>query len=98
MLDERFEWDDAKAASNLRKHKVAFEVVREVFDDIFADDIGPHFVDGEERFKRVGMAGGRVFVVVYTERVYDDELMRIRMISAWKANSDEQARYLNQRR
>jgi uncharacterized DUF497 family protein len=29
----RFEWDPAKAAANLRKHGVAFEEARTVFED-----------------------------------------------------------------
>ena len=29
MRDDRFEWDDAKAASNARKHGVTFETARE---------------------------------------------------------------------
>lgn len=33
MRDANFEWDDRKAASNLRKHGVAFEHARAVFAD-----------------------------------------------------------------
>ena len=29
----KFEWDDAKAASNLQKHRVSFEEARAVFSD-----------------------------------------------------------------
>jgi len=36
-MDE-FEWDRAKAESNLRKHGVAFEAACGVFDDPFALD------------------------------------------------------------
>ena len=36
MQDEDFEWDDAKAASNLEKHKVSFDAARHVFADVFA--------------------------------------------------------------
>jgi uncharacterized DUF497 family protein len=28
MVDDEFEWDNAKAASNLRKHGVSFEAAR----------------------------------------------------------------------
>jgi uncharacterized protein len=50
-----FEWDDAKAASNLAKHKVSFEAAIAVFGD-------PEMVvvsatrqrDGEARFRAVG--------------------------------------------
>jgi uncharacterized protein len=33
MRDDTFEWDDAKAASNARKHGVTFDDAREVFGD-----------------------------------------------------------------
>jgi uncharacterized DUF497 family protein len=64
-----FEWDGAKATSNLRKHRVAFEDVTGVFDDLYA----MHFADrsmnyGEERFAAVGMVDGIVYYVAYTER------------------------------
>ena len=31
----RFEWDPQKAASNLRKHGISFEIATHVFDDPF---------------------------------------------------------------
>jgi uncharacterized DUF497 family protein len=36
MRDERFEWHDRKAATNLREHHVTFELARLVFDDPMA--------------------------------------------------------------
>jgi uncharacterized DUF497 family protein len=33
VRDDRFEWDDAKADSNRRKHGVSFDQAREAFDD-----------------------------------------------------------------
>ena len=36
MRDNRFEWDDRKAASNLRDHKVSFGLARTAFDDLLA--------------------------------------------------------------
>jgi uncharacterized DUF497 family protein len=36
MLDDEFEWDDAKASLNWRNHGVSFEMARDVFKDIFA--------------------------------------------------------------
>ena len=32
-MDIRFEWDDEKAALNLKKHKVSFEEAKTVFYD-----------------------------------------------------------------
>lgn len=33
MRDDEFEWDDRKAARNLREHGVSFEEARQAFDD-----------------------------------------------------------------
>jgi uncharacterized DUF497 family protein len=35
-MAEEFEWDPSKAAANLAKHKVSFEVAREAFNDPFS--------------------------------------------------------------
>ncbi len=89
MIDDAFEWDDAKAASNVEKHAVCFEEARAVFCDPFAIEL---FDDreayGEERYVLIGMAVNSVVVVVYTER--DD---RRRIISARKAEPNEQRFY-----
>ena len=89
MNDDEFEWDEAKAEANLRKHKISFQEASRVFDDLFAlieQDLSEDF--GEDRFLATGVIKGSLVTVVYTER---DE--RIRLISARKANSDEQKRY-----
>ena len=36
MNENEFEWNAAKAQSNLAKHGVSFEAARCVFDDVFA--------------------------------------------------------------
>jgi len=88
MRDDRFEWDDRKAAGNLRKHRVEFEHARLVFDDPNASDRLDEDEDEEERSVRVGMANGRLLFVVYTVRGE-----RTRIISARKATKDEQDDY-----
>jgi uncharacterized DUF497 family protein len=58
-----FEWDPAKAASDLQKHGVAFEDAIKVFDDdraLASLDTDPDV----ERFKIVGTADGRVLVMI----------------------------------
>ena len=81
----RFEWDPAKAATNLREHRVAFADATTAFDDdraIVEDDPDPD----EERFKITGLtSAGRLVVVIYTERSGG----RIRIISARKATKHE---------
>ena len=85
-----FEWDPAKAASNLRKHGVAFEEARTVFEDdeaLLLPD--PEHSDREERFVLMGLSAAlRVLVVVHCER---DDGSTIRSISARKADRGERA-------
>ncbi len=45
-----FEWDEAKAASNLAKHAVSFEEAKTVFDDpVYVDFCDPDHSQGEDR-------------------------------------------------
>ena len=84
-----FQWDDAKAAGNLRKHGVDFIDARLVFKDYFAiHDLDVSHSFDEERMVVTGMAGNVLLKVVYTER--DD---KIRIITARRANRHEQAEY-----
>ena len=90
MRDEWFEWDDRKAASNQRNHNVSFETARLAFADpdwVDAPDPDPD----EERFNRLCMHEGRIYVVTYTERG-----TRTRIISARKASRHEQDLYDDQ--
>jgi uncharacterized DUF497 family protein len=87
-----FEWDPAKANTNLLKHGVDFEVASRVFQDpaaiIEPDDSDP----GEERWRAIGLAGGEVLFVVFTER--NEHVTRI--VSARKANKREERAYFGQ--
>jgi uncharacterized DUF497 family protein len=91
MEFEEYEWDAAKAASNLAKHGVAFEDARRVFDDAYADHrYAPDTVDDEQRMMATGMVNGVVLTVAYTER--GD---KTRIISARKATRHEQKAYFD---
>lgn len=90
MQDNEFEWDDAKANSNLAKHNVSFEIAREAFQDpnwVELDDDHPD----ESRYRRVCAYEGRIYVVVYTERG-----SRTRIISARRANRYDRSIYADQ--
>ena len=90
MLD--FEWDDAKAAANFRKHGVTFEQAAFAFGDPFAVEwIDESAVYGEERVILLGMSGGQILSVVYTERGE-----RLRIISARRATKHEKDNYYRQ--
>ena len=64
-----FEWDDAKAASNLRDHGISFAQATAAFRDPFAVEwIDDRQAYGEERVILLGMKDGQILTVVYTER------------------------------
>jgi uncharacterized protein len=49
MINEDFEWDDDKAASNLLKHRVSFDEAADAFDDENAVEIDDPGNYGERR-------------------------------------------------
>lgn len=88
----KFEWDLARARSNLRKHQVGFKEAARVFLDPSRIETFDGRDDyGEDRCKTVGLVAPALLAVVYTIRGKDDET--IRLISARKADSYEQAQY-----
>jgi hypothetical protein len=87
----RFEWDEDKARSNVRKHDVTFDEASSVFADplgvIFDDE--EHSVD-EVRELLIGHSVlQRLLVVSFTERGED----LVRIISARKATKRERKDY-----
>ena len=88
-----FEWDEEKAASNIRDHDgVAFEQAAAAFSDTFAVEWIDEREDyGEERSVLLGMTGGQLLYVAYTERGDN-----IRIISARRATRHEQDIYFRQ--
>ena len=87
MTEDRF--DPAKDAANRVKHGVALAFG----DEIFADDnhlIPPSIreIDGEERYKVVGLVGGKLFAGIFVWR--GD---RPRFISVRRSNKGEERAY-----
>jgi len=88
----RFEWDEAKAAANLKRHQVSFEEAK----SIFFDEFGVQFFDDdhsneEERFLMLGMSSeAKLLIVCHCER---DHGATIRIISARKATKRESKFY-----
>jgi uncharacterized protein len=84
------EWDDAKAAVNLRKHGVSFEHAASVFYDPLAltgDD--PDHSVSEKRFVTFGESStGKLLAVFHTSRTN-----KIRIISARPATRTERKIY-----
>ena len=87
MMD--YEWDPAKAATNLQKHGISFADAVSVFSDDFALTVADDFAE-EERFVMLGTdAFGRLLLVVFTWR--GEQIIRI--ISARKATRQERTQY-----
>ena len=63
----RFEWDEAKRQSNLRKHEIDFVGIEEVFAAQTITIRDDRFDYGEERFITLGLLKGRLVVITHTE-------------------------------
>ncbi|MFZ5821334.1 MAG: BrnT family toxin [Chloroflexota bacterium] len=87
-----FEWDSQKAATNIRKHSITFELACEAFFDPFVRYLDDEVVDGELRETIIGLATNwQLLYVVYVMR--EDV---IRVISARLITSAERETYENQ--
>lgn len=92
----QFEWDEAKAAVNFRKHGVSFELASSVFKDprilTVADLEHSEF---EERWFSIGLAdNGAMLSVAYLWTKTDPGLIKIRMITARRATTTEIRYYM----
>ena len=90
-----FEWDEIKAAANLRKHGVSFDVARTIFNDPFLLTVADlEHSKAEERWFSVGSAfTGTVLAVVYLWFESEQATTKIRVISARKATPSEIRQY-----
>lgn len=88
-----FEWDDDKAASNLVKHGVSFELARAVWNDPLHVILPDRIESREQRWHAIGMVGTVVIMVVVHSYPEPDDEDRIRIISARRATAQERKRY-----
>lgn len=85
-------WDPEKAAANLRKHKVGFELAARVFGDSFALSLpDPH--SGEERWRTIGKPSSDFPVLLFVVHTWDDLTGQGRIISARRAEVHERKAY-----
>lgn len=96
-MSTRFEWDLAKAAINLRKHAISFDIALRVFADPFALTEQVRIEGDEQRWQTLGIVEGYLLLVV-AHTVRDDEedgqpIEIIRIISARAADRKERRRY-----
>ena len=91
-----FEWDLAKAASNLRKHGVGFDLAATVFrDPLMRSVLDPdHGGEPEERWITMGQdRDGRLLVVSHTGDRAGGNRLPVRLISARRATRNERRQY-----
>ncbi len=84
-----YEWDPAKAKTNLRKHRVSFADAALALEDARALTVSDPDSSGEQRFVSMGLdPNGRVLVTVFVPRG-----RRTRIISSRKASRHERRAY-----
>jgi uncharacterized DUF497 family protein len=88
----KFEWDPAKASSNIKKHGVSFDEAQTVFYDEFAVQFfDEDSSESEDRFLMLGFSEeARFLIVCHCERELGNV---IRIISARKAKRNESKYY-----
>lgn len=91
----RFDWDEVKAATNVRKHGVSFDLACTIFRDprllTVADLVHS---ETEERWFSIGCASnGRLLTVVYLWSDADPSAIKVRLFSARKATQAETLQY-----
>ena len=97
MYDLHFEWDKRKDKANVKKHGVFFEEARSVFYDEFAlQFLDPDHSDTEDRFILLGHSH-RINTLVVCHCFREDETT-IRIISARKADAEEEQAYWSYRK
>jgi uncharacterized protein len=84
----RFEWDESKRRSNIKRHGIDFVEVEIVFAGETITSLDDRYSYNETRFLTFGLLWGRVVAIAHTEA---HEVMRI--ISVRKATKNEEIAY-----
>jgi len=94
-MNYNFEWDPAKATSNLQKHGVSFSRAAQVFlDPLMLSLYDEEHGEDEDRWVTMGVDRNDVLIVViHTYKGMDDENTTARIISARKATKQEAKDY-----
>jgi uncharacterized protein len=92
----RWTWDPQKARTNLRVHKVSFELAMQIFEDPMVASRRDPFPD-EERWQSIGKPSSDSFIVLFV--VHTDPVVQPdgeeegRIVSARRATSHERVAY-----
>ncbi len=97
MSQLEFEWDPQKNKTNAKKHGVSFAEAQTVFYDEYAIlFLDPDHSEDEDRFILLGLSFKLNTLVVC--HCFRQEETIIRLISARKADKDEERDYWSERR
>ncbi|MCC7266506.1 MAG: BrnT family toxin [Caulobacteraceae bacterium] len=88
-----FEWDPAKARSNLVKHGIAFDEAIQVWDDPLHQSRRTRIENFEERWQTIGMVGPVALVLVVHTYPDPQNDQRVRVMSARRALRHERRQY-----
>ncbi len=89
-----FDWNDDKRNQTLMDRGIDFIDAALVWDDPFRQERLDHrYHYGEKRIQTIGRVSFGILLVVYTERINQDGVEVIRIISARKASKRERAEY-----
>lgn len=93
-------WDDAKAQRNLAKHGVTFaQAATVILDPLALTVFDTLHSEEEERWFTLGQSDdGHLLAVSHTYQNIDDNLAKIRLISARHATRRERQQYENKTR
>ena len=93
----KFEWDKKKNKINTKKHGVSFDEAQTVFYDEYAIQFfDPEYSESEDRFLLLGTSFKLKTIVVC--HCFRQEETIIRIISARKADRDEEQAYWSKRK
>ncbi len=97
MTEIIFEWDNKKDKINIKKHGVSFDEARTVFyDENAIQYFDPDHSDEEDRFILLGISYKlKILIVCHCFRENDSV---IRIISARKADKEEESEYWRNRK
>jgi len=97
MNELKFEWDERKDKANIKNHGVSFNEAQTVFyDENAIHFFDPDHSEDEDRFILLGISFNlRTLVVCHCFR---EEETVVRIISARKADGDEESEYWRRRR
>ena len=90
-----FDWDPAKDRANVHKHGISFRQAAGIFRDPNQFSLyDEEHSEIEDRWVTLGIdASGVLRVVIHTFEQVEEEVWKVRIISARKADRDEEKQY-----